>query len=207
MAGPVRSPEATGRPPRRVSDVRELPLIAIESSVGCDLAAARRIFEAPVELLRLWPGVEEVRTVRDGFAVTQQLEFPFWGVLRQEFVVRIHERPRDRRQRYAIWKTEGWLFDRAIFWKLRSTKQGVALDFGSQHALSGARLEEAVNVYRSRTIWPMRHDADEILERLVISFLHDRLVELDRAYVERVREWLGARSDSAAIRRGASGPV
>jgi hypothetical protein len=179
--------------------VHELPLIAIESPMACDLPFARRIFDEPAEVLRLWPGVEQVEADGGDFRLTQQLELPFWTELRRVFVVRILEQPRDRRQRYAIWKTEGWFLDRAVLWKLRSTPRGVALDFSSQHALSAIQLEHAVNVYRSRTIWPMRHDADAILERLVLSFIHDRLIELDRAYVERVRIWLDASPD--AVRR------
>ena len=149
--------------------MHELPLIALELPVGCDLSSARRIFDEPAEVLRLWPGVEQVEADGGGFRLTQRLELPFWTVLRQEFVVRILDRPRDRRQRYTIWKTEGWLRCRVVLWKLSSTARRVALDFSSQHALSPAQLEYAVNVYRSRTIWPMRHNADAILERLVLS--------------------------------------
>lgn len=173
-------------------DVRELPLIAIESPLGCGLETARRIFDAPVALLGLWPGVEHVQAAGSDFWLAQRLELPFWGTLRRDFVARIHDRPRDRRQRYAIWKTDGWFFDRAVLWKLCSTKEGVKLNFCSQHALSDSLLEQAVNVYRSRAIWPMRHDADAILQRLVMSFIHDRLVELDRLYVERVQGWLNS---------------
>jgi len=171
---------------------RELPLIAIESPLTCGLAAARRIFDAPIALLRLWPGVERVTAAGNDFCVAQRLELPFWGDLRQEFIARMHDRPRDRRQRYAIWQTDGWFFDRAVLWKLRAAKDGLMIDFCGQHGLSQSRLEQAVNVYRSRAVWPMRHDADAILQRLVISFVHDRLVELDRAYVDRVRDWLNA---------------
>jgi len=179
--------------------VHDLPLIAIESPLACDLPSARRIFDEPAEVLRLWPGVDQVEADAGDFRLIQRLNLPFWTELRQEFMVRIVDRPRDRRQRYAIWKTEGWFLDRAVLWKLRATPGGVALDFSSQHALSAAQLEQAVNVYRSRTIWPMRHDADAILERLVLSFIHDRLIELDRAYVERVRIWLDGSRD--AVRR------
>ena len=178
--------------PARVPNGRELPLIAIESPLTCGLAAARRIFDAPIALLRLWPGVERVTAAGNDFCVAQRLELPFWGDLRQEFIARMHDRPRDRRQRYAIWQTDGWFFDRAVLWKLRAGKDGLMIDFCSQHGLSQSRLEQAVNVYRSRAVWPMRHDADAILQRLVISFVHDRLVELDRAYVDRVRDWLNA---------------
>ena len=176
--------------PGRVPNARELPLIAIESPLTCGLEAARLIFDAPIALLGLWPGVERVTPAGNDFCVAQRLELPFWGDLRQEFIARMHDRPRDRRQRYAIWQTDGWFFDRAVLWKLRAGKDGLMIDFCSQHGLSQSRLEQAVNVYRSRAVWPMRHDADAILQRLVISFVHDRLVELDRAYVDRVRDWL-----------------
>ena len=177
----------------RVADGRELPLIAIESPLACGLEMARRIFDAPIDLLGLWPGVERVTAAGDsGFCVVQRLELPFWGDLRQEFRARMRDRPRDRRQRYAIWQTDGWFFDRAVLWKLHAGKEGLMIDFCSQHAVSESRLEQAVNAYRSRTVWPMRHDADAILQRLVISFVHDRLVELDRAYVNRIRDWLNA---------------
>ena len=93
----------TAQRPARVPDMRELPLIAIESPLTRGLETARRIFDAPIALLRLWPGVEHVTAAGNGFCVTQRLELPFWGDLRQEFVARMHDRPRDRRQRYAIW--------------------------------------------------------------------------------------------------------
>jgi hypothetical protein len=180
-----------GHPPD-VPELRQLPLIAIEWPLACDLEAARRIFDAPVALLRLWPGVERVKVSGGDFWLAQRLALPFWRDLRQEFVARMHDRPRDRRQRYAIWKTEGWVFRRAFMWKLSTAGDGLKLNFCSQHALSKPELEQAVNVYRSQTIWPMRHDADAILERLVLSFLYDRLVELDRTYVQRVADWLNS---------------
>jgi hypothetical protein len=178
-----------GQPPD-MPGLRRLPLIAIESPLACDLEAARRVFDAPAALLRLWPGVEHVKASGSDFRLAQRLALPFWGELRHEFVARMHDRPRDRRQRYAIWLTDGWVFDRAVLWKLSSTKDGLKLGFCSQHAVRESRLEQAVNVYRSQTIWPMRHDADAILERLVLSFLYDRLVELDRTYVRQVQDWL-----------------
>jgi len=156
------------------------------------------MFDTPVDLLRLWPGVEHIQAVGGEFLLSQRLELPFWGTSRQEFVTRTDTRPRDRRRRYAIWTTDGWFLDRAVLWKLCATKNGLRLDFCSQHALSDSLLEQAVNVYRSRTVWPMRHDADAILQRLVVSFIHDRLLELDTTYVQRVQEWLnsgGASSD------------
>jgi len=183
---------ARARRPPHAPGLRQLPLIAIESPLACDLEAARRMFEAPVALLRLWPGVDRVQDSGPDFWLAQRLVLPFWGELRQEFVARMHARPRDRRQRYVVWKTDGWVFDRAVFWKLSSTKGGLKLDFCSQHALRESQLEHAVNVYRSQTIWPMRHDADAILERLVLAFVYDRLVELDRTYVQRVQDWLNA---------------
>src|SRR5215471_2365279 len=104
----------------RMPNVRELPLIAIESSLACGLETARRIFDAPIALLRLWPGVEHVTAAGNDFCVVQQLALPFWGDLRQEFVARMHGRPRDRRQRYAIWQTDGWFLHRAVLWKLHA---------------------------------------------------------------------------------------
>jgi len=171
--------------------VHELPVIAIESPLACDLRAARKLFDAPAELLRLWPGVERVQPAGAAFHIRQRLELPFWDACTLDFCVRIQAAPRDRRQRYAIWATDGWFCDRAILWKLRAGRQGLALNFASRHALGADRLEEAVNAYRSRAIWPMRHDADAILKRLATSFIQDRLIALDRAYVERVQAWLG----------------
>lgn len=57
------------------------------------------------------------------------------------------------RQRRVVWKTDGWVFDRAVLWKL-STKGGLKLDFCSHHAVRESQVEHAVNVYRSQTIWP-----------------------------------------------------
>jgi hypothetical protein len=171
--------------------LRALPLIAIEAALPCDFGAARRLFDDPLEVLRLWPGVESAEPRGDGFSVRQRLELPFWEARTLEFTIGI-ESPEDRRRRYAVWNTDGWIFDRAVLWKIRTGRSGLALNFASQHAMTAARLEEAVNAYRSRTIWPMRHDADAILERLTLSFIHDHLVALDRAYVERVRAWLTA---------------
>jgi hypothetical protein len=185
-------PELAGSAPPAAIVLRDLPLIAIEVPLSCALQAARKIFEVPGEVLGLWPGVEWVRPEEAGFRVRQRLELPFWEAHVLEFVVRIETAPRDRRQRHAIWKTEGWFFDRAMLWKLHTSGSRIALDLASQHALSAERLEEAVNAYRSRTIWPMRHDSDAILERLTTSFIHDHLVGLDRVYVERVRAWLTA---------------
>jgi hypothetical protein len=167
-----------------------LPLIAIEVPLACDLEAARAIFETPLELLGRWPGVESARPAEAGYALRQRLELPFWDAQTLEFTVRIDAVPRDRRRRYALWHTDGWFFDRAVLWKIRTGRSGLALNFASRHAMSRERLEEAVNAYRSRAIWPMRHDADAILERLATSFIYDRLVEMDRAYVDRVRDWL-----------------
>jgi len=172
--------------------VHELPIIAIESPLASNLPAARKLFEAPAELLRLWPGVDRVLPAAGMFHVRQRLEMPFWDASTLDFHVRIQAAPRDRRQRYAVWATDGWFCDRTVLWKLRAGRHGLALIFASQHVLGADRLEEAVNTYRSRTVWPMRHDADAILARLVTSFIHDRLVALDRAYVERVQAWLEA---------------
>jgi hypothetical protein len=171
---------------------RELPLIAIEVPLPCDLHAARRIFETPLEVLSLWPGVESAVRAKGSVLVRQRLALPFWKPQTLDFAVDIEAAPRDRRRRYAIWHTDGWFFDRAVLWKIRTGRTGPALNFASQHAVSAHRLEEAVNAYRSRSIWPMRHDADAILERLTMSFIYDRLVEMDRAYVDRVRVWLDA---------------
>ncbi len=194
-------PNPTGPAPPVASVVCRLPVIAIEVPLACDLPAARRIFEAPGELLRLWPGVEWVRLAGTAFHVRQRLELPFWDARTLEFAVRIEAAPRDRRQRYALWKTDGWFFNRAVLWKLRAGRHGVTLDFASQHSLSAERLEEAVNAYRSRAIWPMRHDSDAILERLATSFIHDRLVALDRAYVGQVQAWIGAQTSPPRPRR------
>jgi hypothetical protein len=202
-AGPTRPSPA----PRVTTGPRDLPLIAIEVPLACDLAAARRIFDSPLETLRLWPGVEWVEPAETGFRVRQRLELPFWDARTLDFAVRIEAAPHDRRRRYAIWRADGWFFDRTVLWKLRTGRSGPALNFASEHVLSAERLGEAVNAYRSRAIWPMRHDADAILERLAASFIYDRLVELDRAYVERVRAWLAApRSADVAASSTAKSP-
>jgi hypothetical protein len=39
------------------------------------------------------------------------------------------------RQRHVVWKTDGWVFDRAVLWKLSSTKGGLKLDFWIHHAV------------------------------------------------------------------------
>ena len=185
----------TARPaPPVASAARRLPLIAVEVPLACDLPAARRIFEEPDELLRLWPGVEWVRPAGAAFHVRQRLELPFWDASTLEFAVWIEAAPRDRRWRHALWKSDGWFFNRAVLWQLRTGKDGITLDFASQHSLSAERLEEAVNAYRARAVWPMRHDADAILERLATSFIHDHLVALDRAYVGQVQAWIGAQT-------------
>lgn len=50
----------------------------------------------------------------------------------------------------------------------------------------------------------MRHGADAMPERLVLSFIHDRLIELDRPYVARVRISIDASPGAARRVAGTS---